>query len=105
MACVAITLPRWLPVFCTSMPKTEAETLGAEHEFGVKYGDTVTVYSMGPKDATQENPKFAESFSLEFCGGPHVSNTSELADGGKRFKIIKEESVAAGVRRIKAVLQ
>lgn len=93
-----------LPVFCTSMPKDEAEKLGAEHEFGVKYGDTVTVYSMGPKDATQEDPKFAESFSLEFCGGPHVSNTSELATDGKHFKILKEESVAAGIRRIKAVL-
>lgn len=93
-----------LPVFCTSMAKTDAEKIGAEHEFGVKYGDQVTVYSMGPKEATQEDPKFVESFSLEFCGGPHVSNTSELADGGKKFKIIKEESVAAGVRRIKAVL-
>lgn len=93
-----------LPVFATSMPKSEAEKLGAEHEFGVKYGDMVTVYSMGPKDATVENPKCTESFSLEFCGGPHVSNTKELAEGGKRFKIIKEESVAAGVRRIKAQL-
>jgi alanyl-tRNA synthetase len=94
-----------LPVFVTSMPKDEAEKLGAEHEFGVKYGDIVTVYSMGPKEATQEDPKFAESFSLEFCGGPHVSNTSELATDGKHFKIIKEESVAAGIRRIKAVLE
>ena len=94
-----------LPVICTSMEKTEAEKLGAEHEFGVKYGDQVTVYSMGPKEATQEDPKFSESFSLEFCGGPHVSNTSELADGGKHFRITKEESVAAGVRRIKAVLE
>jgi alanyl-tRNA synthetase len=94
-----------LPVIVTSMPKAEAEKLGAEHEFGVKYNDTVTVYSMGPKDATQDDPKFAESFSLEFCGGPHVSNTSELAADGKRFRITKEESVAAGVRRIKAVLE
>ncbi|HVW71664.1 MAG TPA: alanine--tRNA ligase-related protein, partial [Candidatus Paceibacterota bacterium] len=94
-----------LPVFVTSMPKCEAEKIGAEHEFGVKYGDTVTVYSMGPKDATQEDPKFAESFSLEFCGGPHVKNTSELAEGGKRFKIIKEEASSAGIRRIKAVLE
>lgn len=93
-----------LPILATAMPKDEATKLGAEQEFGVKYGDVVTVYSMGPKDATQEDPKFSESFSLEFCGGPHVSNTRELADGGKRFKIIKEESVAAGVRRIKAVL-
>jgi alanyl-tRNA synthetase len=94
-----------LPVICTSMAKDEAEKIGAEHEFGVKYGDQVTVYSMGPKEATQENPKFAESFSLEFCGGPHVSNTSELATNNKRFKILKEESVAAGVRRIKAALE
>lgn len=93
-----------LPVICTSMPKSLAEEIGAEHEFGVKYGDQVTVYSMGPKEATQEDPKFAESFSLEFCGGPHVPNTSELSEGGKTFKIIKEESVASGVRRIKAVL-
>ena len=94
-----------LPVFVTSMPKDDAEKLGAEHEFGVKYGDMVTVYSMGPKNATQEDPKFTESFSLEFCGGPHVSNTSELATDSKHFKIIKEESVAAGIRRIKAVLE
>jgi alanyl-tRNA synthetase len=98
-----------LPVFATSMPKTEAEKLGAEHEFGVKYGDQVTVYSMGPKDATAENPKFHESFSLEFCGGPHVPNTNELALGEngtvRKFRITKEESVAAGVRRIKAVLE
>ncbi len=94
-----------LPVFATSMSKIEAEKLGAEHEFGVKYGDTVTVYSIGPKDATQEDPKFLESFSLEFCGGPHVKNTLELATNGKKFKIHKEESVAAGVRRIKAVLE
>ncbi len=94
-----------LPVFATSMSKIEAEKLGAEHEFGVKYGDQVTVYSMGPKNATQEDPKFSESFSLEFCGGPHVSNTSELATDAKRFKISKEESVAAGIRRIKAVLE
>jgi len=94
-----------LPVFVTSMAKSEAEKIGAEHEFGVKYGDSVTVYSMGPKDATQENPKFSESFSLEFCGGPHVKNTSELAEGGKHFKIIKEEASSAGIRRIKAVLE
>jgi alanyl-tRNA synthetase len=94
-----------LPVFATPMPKDEATKLGAEQEFGVKYGDIVTVYSMGPKNATQEDPRFKESFSLEFCGGPHVVNTRELGDGAKRFRIIKEESVAAGIRRIKAVLE
>jgi alanyl-tRNA synthetase len=43
-------------------------------------------------------------YSLEFCGGPHVKNTSELGAEGRRFKIQKEEAIAAGIRRIKAVL-
>ncbi len=76
-----------LPVERREMPKVEAEKLGAEMEFGAKYGETVSVYLIG-------------DFSKEFCGGPHVSNTSELGT----FKILKEEAVAAGVRRIKAVV-
>jgi len=75
------------------MPQEEAMKLGAEMEFGVKYGDIVSVYIA--KD-TKGN-----TFSKEFCGGPHVKNTSEL--GG--FKIIKEEATSAGVRRIRAVLE
>ncbi|MCA9381137.1 hypothetical protein KC678_02640, partial [Candidatus Dojkabacteria bacterium] len=43
--------------------------------------------------------------SKEFCGGPHVTNTSEIGEGRKKFKITKQESVGAGVRRIKAVLE
>lgn len=93
-----------LPVTRTVMPRTEAEKLGAEMEFGVKYPDMVSVYSIGPADATEENPKISEAFSLEFCGGPHVTNTGDIGVGGKRFKIQKEEAVAAGVRRIKGVL-
>lgn len=74
------------------MSKEEAQKLGAEMEFGIKYGDVVSVY-------------FAEDekgnvFSKEFCGGPHVKNTSELG----KFKILKEEAVSAGIRRIRAVL-
>ena len=65
--------------------------------FGDKYGETVKVYTMKAKD---EKP-----FSIEICGGPHVDNTRELAEGGKRFKIVKEQSSSAGVRRIKAVLR
>lgn len=91
-----------LPVICSTIPKEEAEQLGAQQEFGAKYPDMVSVYSIGPKDATLENPQFAGAFSLEFCGGPHVGNTSELKG---IFKIQKEEAVAAGVRRIKAVLE
>lgn len=93
------------PVIRTVMPKEEAEKLGAEHEFGVKYPDMVSVYSVGPKNATQEDPKFAERYSIEFCGGPHVENTRVIGEGGKKFKILKEEAVAQGVRRIKAVVQ
>lgn len=93
-----------LPVTRTVMKKEEAEKLGAQMEFGVKYPDMVSVYSVGPIDATETDPKIAESFSLEFCGGPHVGNTMEIHEGGKRLKIQKEEASSAGVRRIKAVL-
>lgn len=92
-----------IPMIRSVLPKEEAEKLGAEHEFGAKYPDTVSVYSLGPIDATEENPKFTEAFSIEFCGGPHVHNTKELSESGV-FKIQKEEAVASGVRRIKAVL-
>lgn len=91
-----------LPVVRSTIPKEEAEKLGAEHEFGAKYPDMVSVYSVGPKGATESNPQFEKSFSIEFCGGPHVTNTSELKG---TFKIKKEEAVAAGIRRIKAVLE
>lgn len=90
-----------LPVTRSTLPKAEAETLGAEHEFGAKYPDMVSVYSVGPKSASLENPQFPAAFSIEFCGGPHVNNTSEL---GGTFKIQKEEAVASGIRRIKAIL-
>lgn len=93
-----------LPVTRSTLPKEEAEKLGAQHEFGAKYPDVVSVYSVGPADATQEDPHFGEAYSIEFCGGPHVMNTEELSKAGT-FKIKKEEAVAAGIRRIKAVLQ
>ncbi len=93
-----------LPVTRTVMPREEAEQLGAEMEFGVKYPDMVSVYSVGPAHAVEGNPDIPNAFSLEFCGGPHVTNTSEIHEGGRRLKIQKEEAVAAGVRRIKAVL-
>src|SRR3989344_8311187 len=71
-----------LPVIRSTLPKSEAEKLGAEHEFGAKYPDEVSVYSIGPQDATGVDPKFDKAFSLEFCCGPHVSNTNELAESG-----------------------
>ncbi len=91
-----------LPVIRTVMPKADAEKLEAESEFGANYPEQVSVYSIGPKDATEADPKFAEAFSLEFCGGPHVSNTRELSG---TFKIVKEEASSAGIRRIKAILE
>lgn len=94
-----------LPVIRSEMSKDKAEELGAEHEFGAKYPEMVSVYSVGPKTATQNDPQFDQRFSIEFCGGPHVTHTGEIATGGKHFKIQKEEAVSAGVRRIKAVLE
>lgn len=85
-----------LPVTWKEMPTKEGLATGARGHFGEKYGDTVKVYIMGPED----NP-----YTMELCGGPHVEHTGTLGEGGKKFKIIKEESSAAGIRRIKAVLQ
>ena len=93
-----------LPVVRSTIPKAKAAKLGAEQEFGAKYPDMVSVYSVGPSGASEEKPRFEKSFSLEFCGGPHVANTREIGKSGA-FKIQKEEAVAAGIRRIKAILQ
>ncbi len=89
-----------LPVVRSEMAREEAERLGAEHEFGQKYPERVSVYSIGPKGATQGNQKFGEAFSIEFCGGPHVGRTGEIGN----FRIAKEEAVSAGIRRIRGVL-
>ena len=82
-----------LDVVKREMPLEEAKKIGAEMEFGVKYGNMVSVYFIEDKKG--------KVFSKEFCGGPHVNNTSEL----EKFKIIKEEAVSSGVRRIKAILE
>ena len=74
------------------MPRAEAETIGAEMEFGAKYPDVVSVYCI--EDGAGGH------VSKEFCGGPHIARTSMLG----AFKIQKEEAVAAGIRRIKAIL-
>ena len=77
-----------IPVEHLEMKKDEAIKMGAEAMFIEKYGDIVSVYKIG-------------DVSIELCGGPHVSNTSELG----HFKIKKEESSSSGVRRIKAILE
>ncbi len=88
-----------LPVEVVTLSKDDAIKTGALHFFGDKYGDSVTVYYIGSD--------LEHAYSKEFCGGPHVKNTKELDIGGSDipFKIQKEEAVAQGVRRIKAVLQ
>ncbi|MBI5079673.1 alanine--tRNA ligase [Candidatus Wolfebacteria bacterium] len=79
-----------LPVYFKEMPKGEAEKTGALSFFKAKYPDNVRVYFIGSEAS-------GGIISKEFCGGPHVENTREIGE----FKILKEEAVAAGVRRIR----
>ncbi len=73
------------------------QDMGALGQFGDRYGDTVKVYKMIADGADKP-------FSFEICGGPHVDHTMQLAQEGKKFKILKEEASSAGIRRIKAAL-
>lgn len=77
-----------VPVVCEEMTVDEAKAQGAVGLFASKYGEKVKVYTMG-------------EFSKEICGGPHAAHTGELG----HFRILKEQSSSAGVRRIKAVLE
>ncbi|MEK7136190.1 MAG: alanine--tRNA ligase [Patescibacteria group bacterium] len=81
-----------LPVQLKILPKEEAAKTGALHFFGEKYGAEVNVYFIGND--------LESAYSKEFCGGPHIKNTNVLGT----FKILKEEAVAQGIRRIKAIL-
>ena len=80
-------IKRALPITCETMSIEAAKAGGATALFTAKYGEQVKVYTMG-------------DFSKEVCGGPHANNTAELV----AFKILKEESSSAGVRRIKAII-
>ena len=82
-----------VPVYRKELPRDEAEKTGALAFFKDKYGGTVSVYFIGSDDPV-------EAYSKEFCAGPHVTHTGEIG----AFKILKEEAVGAGVRRIKATV-
>lgn len=82
-----------LPMQRVEMPRADAEKIGAEMEFGVKYPDMVSVYFIGNDLDT--------AISKEFCGGPHIDHTGLIGT----FKIQKEEASSAGVRRIKATIE
>jgi len=84
-----------LPVSFHEYPTAEAFDMGAIGAFGDKYGETVKVYKMGDEP---------QRVSFEICGGPHVDHTGQLSEDGKTFKITKEESSSAGIRRVKAIL-
>jgi alanyl-tRNA synthetase len=84
-----------IPVTCAVMPTEQAQQLGAMALFGEKYGSEVRVVAVG----IDNEDKISDAFSKEFCGGTHVDKTSHI--GG--FKIVKEESISAGVRRITAL--
>jgi len=84
-----------LPLTWVVMPKEKAQQLGAMALFGEKYGNEVRVVAIGAEDQDQ----ITEAFSREFCGGTHVDRLGAIGD----FKIIKEESISAGVRRITAL--
>ncbi|MBI2591540.1 MAG: alanine--tRNA ligase [Candidatus Brennerbacteria bacterium] len=84
-----------LQVSFQEMPKTEAEKTGALHFFKLKYPEKVKVYFAAPS-----GKGINEAYSKEFCGGPHVNRSLEIGE----FKIIKEEAVGAGVRRIRGII-
>ena len=81
-------IKRDLPVTVETMTLEEARESGAIAFFDSKYGEKVTVYTIG-------------DFSKEVCGGPHVTHTGDMG----HFHILKEQSSSAGIRRIKAVLE
>ena len=101
------------------LPLEEAKKLSAIGLFGEKYGDSVKLYFIGDENKTNQgspssgnqgeslsssgrsNASFQGAYSIEFCGGPHVSNTSEIGS----FKIIKEEGLGRGLRRIYSVVE
>ena len=91
-----------LPVTMKEMSVEEAKKSGATGVFDDRYGNRVKVYTIGPSIGSGQARSGSRDFiSREICGGPHVERTGQLG----HFKITKEESSSAGVRRVKAVLE
>ena len=88
-----------LDVNTEEMGIEDVKKTGAMALFGEKYGSVVRVVSMGKGESGNTEEDYKEAFSVELCGGTHVSNTSDI----KQFKILSESGVAAGVRRIEAL--
>lgn len=80
-------IARDIPVVCEEMPIEKAREINAVGVFGSRYGEVVKVYTIGDVDC-------------QICGGPHAERTGQLGE----FKIVKEQSSSAGIRRIKAVI-
>ncbi|MBP7992204.1 MAG: alanine--tRNA ligase [Candidatus Magasanikbacteria bacterium] len=98
---VNAAIERDYPVSFQIIPLAEARAKKAIGLFGDKYEEMVKVYTIGdPNEVAVADPK-APCFSREFCGGPHVEHTNLVG----KFKILKEEAVSAGVRRIKAIAE
>ena len=87
------------PVEIIEMPLAEAKKSGALFFYQGNYPDQVKVYSIGP--SLDSGSPFGRPFSRELCGGPHVGRTGEIG----KFKIVKEGSSSAGIRRIRATVE
>jgi len=94
-ALVNVWLTRSLVVDRATMPAAEAHALGAIAAFGETYGEIVSVYSISDTNT-------GELISREFCGGPHVQSIP--GDLAGQVRIVREQAISAGIRRIKAML-
>ena len=93
-----------LPVHKELMSQEEADKKGAIGLFREKYGEKVSIYEIGPSRSASSGQAGSgqdKPYSTEYCGGPHVEHTEQVG----KFKIVKEEALSAGQRRIRAVLE
>jgi alanyl-tRNA synthetase len=91
-----------IPVTMQQVSREEGYAAGSIGLFGEKYPDIVNVYTIGPAPTNEKLVPRDQVYSREFCGGPHVTNTSQIHG---LFKIIKVEKIAKDVIRVKAILK